>query len=37
VVGGAAALGLYFGVPYMRREVAGMLDGAEGPPSNFTD
>ncbi len=35
VVGGATALGLYFGVPYMRREVAGMLDGAEGPPSNL--
>ena len=36
IVGGAAVAGLYFGVPYMRKELAGMLDGAEGPPSNMS-
>lgn len=37
VVGGAAVAGLYLGVPYMRRQIAGVLDGAEGAPSTFAE
>lgn len=35
VAGTAIAIGIPAGLPWARLQVAGLLDGAEGPPSNF--
>ncbi len=37
VVGAGLALGVAYGVPYARLQVAGTLDGADGPPASVTE
>ncbi len=37
VVGGGLALGYVYGVPWVRLRLAGVFEGAEGPPGNFPE